>query len=454
MTAEIAILNKHGVALAADSKVTIGNSAAQKTYDTVNKLFTLSKVHPVGAMVFGNAEFMQYPWETIVKMYRHDNGDKSFATLEHWSSDFLKFLRSFGHIRELDKQNNIYQIITSWFEYVETLALRDARQRKIAVPSDDYVKCLAEHVEKHRDRLAGAADFPSQAAVRSLVAKYAAPMGRAVDDYFGSFDDGQKNAARELGIVALFTTIFSPRHSGIVIAGYGEKEYFPTLIHYNTDGYIGSKIKLTRQDTSFDVSRDEPAAIIPFAQKEMVHRFMDGIDPGFHSVLMRIMQISLEKTALNVLEKFGKDECRDEATKGLIRTAAAEATKELIKTSREQQAQKFSEPILHMVMLLPKDELPHLAESLVALTSLKRHVSQDAETVGGPIDVALISKGDGFIWIKRKHYFKAELNPHFERIYLRGLDTGGTSDGHSSNRGRRAGTKASQPQPSKGVSRE
>ena len=33
--------------------------------------------------------------------------------------------------------------------------------------------------------------------------------------------------------------------------------------------------------------------------------------------------------------------------------------------------------------------------------------------VGGPIDVAVISKGDGFVWIKRKHYFKAELNLHF-----------------------------------------
>jgi hypothetical protein len=66
MTAEIAVLNKNGIALAADSKVTIGSGAAQKTYDTVNKLFALSKVHPVGLMIFGNPEFMQYPWETIV----------------------------------------------------------------------------------------------------------------------------------------------------------------------------------------------------------------------------------------------------------------------------------------------------------------------------------------------------------------------------------------------------
>ena len=43
----------------------------------------------------------------------------------------------------------------------------------------------------------------------------------------------------------------------------------------------------------------------------------------------------------------------------------------------------------------------------------------DAETVGGPIDVAVISKADGFIWIKRKHYFSKELNPHFVANYFR-----------------------------------
>jgi len=35
------------------------------------------------------------------------------------------------------------------------------------------------------------------------------------------------------------------------------------------------------------------------------------------------------------------------------------------------------------------------------------------------IDVAVISKGDGFVWIKRKHYFKAELNPQFFANYYK-----------------------------------
>jgi hypothetical protein len=63
-----------------------------------------------------------------------------------------------------------------------------------------------------------------------------------------------------------------------------------------------------------------------------------------------------------------------------------------------------------------------MAESLVNLTSFKLKVTEDAETVGGPIDVAVISKGDGLIWIKRKHYFSPELNQQFFANYYRGGD--------------------------------
>ena len=71
-------------------------------------------------------------------------------------------------------------------------------------------------------------------------------------------------------------------------------------------------------------------------------------------------------------------------------------------------------PILLDVINLPKDEMGVLAESLIHLISTKRKFSLDQdETVGGNIDVAIISKGDGFIWTKRKHYFDPKLNQHY-----------------------------------------
>jgi hypothetical protein len=61
---------------------------------------------------------------------------------------------------------------------------------------------------------------------------------------------------------------------------------------------------------------------------------------------------------------------------------------------------------------------------------VKEKVTQPTQSVGGPIDVAVISKIDGFIWVKRKHYFRPELNPRFfsrkYRVSCRtGKETGG-----------------------------
>jgi hypothetical protein len=52
-----------------------------------------------------------------------------------------------------------------------------------------------------------------------------------------------------------------------------------------------------------------------------------------------------------------------------------------------------------------------MAETLVNLTTFKRRVSTSRETAGGPIDVAVVSRGDGFVWVRRKRYFPIELNP-------------------------------------------
>src|SRR5438067_8786416 len=92
MTAEIAIMNKLGVALAADSAVTVQTKTGQKIYNTVNKLFTLSKYEPVGIMIFGSAELMRVPWEALIKLYRANLGLRKFRRVRDYSKDFVKFL--------------------------------------------------------------------------------------------------------------------------------------------------------------------------------------------------------------------------------------------------------------------------------------------------------------------------------------------------------------------------
>ena len=60
---------------------------------------------------------------------------------------------------------------------------------------------------------------------------------------------------------------------------------------------------------------------------------------------------------------------------------------------------------------MPIQDAINLAEFLVDLTIRYAEFMPGAPVVGGPIDIAAITKHEGFKWIRRKHYYPGELNP-------------------------------------------
>jgi hypothetical protein len=59
---------------------------------------------------------------------------------------------------------------------------------------------------------------------------------------------------------------------------------------------------------------------------------------------------------------------------------------------------------------MPIQDAIDLAEFLVDVTIKFVRFCPGSETVGGPIEVAAISKHEGFKWVKRKHYYSGVLN--------------------------------------------
>ena len=88
-----------------------------------------------------------------------------------------------------------------------------------------------------------------------------------------------------------------------------------------------------------------------------------------------------------------------------------------IATERSNAAKPRIETICELIQA-SKYSIHEIAEVFIRLTQVRRRLSPDSETVGGPIDVAVISKADGFVWIKRKYYFDKELNYSFIGNYL------------------------------------
>lgn len=73
----------------------------------------------------------------------------------------------------------------------------------------------------------------------------------------------------------------------------------------------------------------------------------------------------------------------------------------------------YIQKLVNTISYLSKEDLADMAESLVRMTYLKRRITSEEESVGGPVDVVVITKGDGFVWIKRKHYFSPEINHRY-----------------------------------------
>lgn len=60
---------------------------------------------------------------------------------------------------------------------------------------------------------------------------------------------------------------------------------------------------------------------------------------------------------------------------------------------------------------MPIQDAIDLAEFLVNLTINYSRFLPGAQVVGGPIEVATITKHEGFKWIRRKHFYHQNLNP-------------------------------------------
>lgn len=429
MTAEIAIMNREAVALAADSAVTVFQGRTPRVFATSNKLFALSRSHPVGIMVYGNASFMRVPWETVIKLYRARLDDTSFSTIREYADNFISFLETESKLAPLESQEMyVKEVLSSYFEWMVQEFEASVQQKLIeeAISKPEEVPELfreeAERViDSHYQAWKRATYVPEMGAAfaRELRRRYREIIQEAKESAFSPLLTSA--TSRRLSTLAGWLLskydkqTSSSGDSGIVIAGFGEDEIFPSIQSFDVSGIAGGKLKYWRDDRdSKEISANVGARIIPFAQDEMVHSFMEGIEPNFWIEILSAVSGLLEEYPIAIIDNI--QGVSDQERKRLKRSASKVSKKAFEAFSEDFDGVKVStyvNPVVSTIAAMPKSELPAVAEALVNLQSFKRRVSGEQETVGGPIDVMLISKGDGLIWINRKHYFEPSLNPQY-----------------------------------------
>lgn len=433
MTAEVVILNREAVAIAADSAATVAGRGP-KIYNTANKLFALSTVEPVAVMIYGAGTFGPIPWETVVKEYRRAAGTRTFGTVAEYAADFIDHLAGLTQHVTRDEQLERVEMTARWeLEMIRAVVEGEVLEAEAAGVDLDESTVI--------ERILAEIDATIELLARGTFVKglSAAIVGREIGNVVADWPDFVAAAFRDLPIdprivrrarVLVRTSLRladrSPGSGGVVVAGFGESEIFPALSHYHLDGVVANRVRVN-PSSHVRIDGDQSAGIYPFAQEDMVATFMDGVHPGF----LMALDGFVDETVALFIERF----CG--LVENSLPTAVYEQLQEEMQEARGWVTEHFgnglakflernnSGPVMSVVEVLPKEELAEMAEALVNLTSFKRRVTPGAETVGGPIDVAVISKGDGLVWIKRKHYFDPELNHrYFDRDRrLRGSGT-------------------------------
>jgi hypothetical protein len=289
MTAEIVVANKLGVALAADSTITIRSGTGDKTYNNANKLFTLSKLHPVGALVYGSANLNGIPIEVIIKEFRLSLSDTEQDSLSEYADAFLDFLRTSVPITPTDHSANFDAIV---FEYCRQLqiAIRQAIvNRQISLSDATAVRAvIREFITDFRDSVNAAGPSPSMLGIdrAALSQMYPNVVETTVGTVFAIF--GLTAATRrriiELILDACLSNELTDNRLGIVITGYGRREYYPSLVSYEMDGFFAGQLKLVVKSTG-NVSNSNESLVYPFAQRDVATLFMEGVDPIYQEYM-------------------------------------------------------------------------------------------------------------------------------------------------------------------------
>ena len=423
MSAGICIMNKHAVALAADSAVTIGQHLA--IHNSANKLFALSKVAPVGAIIYANADLMNIPAEIIIKQYKEKCGNRNHPTLAHFVADFFQFLltnKALFHFDQNEKRlvRSIYMDLLGGLEidYKHMIQHKiNTVQREL---TDDEIREIQQKaVFQTQDYVSNLQVIPNFDVTSYIKGKYTSDIISYITNSFPWVSDEQKVILFESICSVYNKQFFRNGYIGIAFAGYGENDIFPCMIHIHMSGIINGKIRYIKKE-NIEITETNPSSISPLAQTDVMQTFLFGINDSFINDIAREIPLQIQNSFNSIDDSLFAHGKKAEVQNSLNATTAS-----VINQIIQKAQQQYLYPISNSIATLPIEELSLLAESMINITSLRRKVAIDNNigTVGGPVDLAIISKGEGFIWLKRKHYFDPTLNPQY--MYSHYIPMGG-----------------------------
>jgi hypothetical protein len=429
MSSAIIFINKLGVAVAADSAVTIGERKA--IFNTAQKIFPIGGKDKaqVLAITFQNTMFMGVPVELIFKKYSKFIEEHSFSknTIEDYMYDFIRFIEEQQHdfaFKDYEWKYMYWLFVEMFEEMFKKLVQRSTASTD--VPEEALLKdFFGELSNTIKAQIDDHSTFEKKDQIQNMVGKefidknYPGLIEEAFRDRLAKFYN-EKNGTdivpekmeldqSDARLLSYFKTLVyesMQNHdtyreymsSGIYFVGYGEKSLYPSYWGIDAFAFLNGKV-VYELDYRRTVRTNDPSFFKTLAQDDTIISVISDVNWSSRYDIFSVVQSTIETSTSTFIEN-------NPASKEVIEKYQAELNENLEKLNYfKEYSNNRERKFLSSLAVMGVVDMAEYAENLISLQSLKRKYELDAQnnaTVGGPTDVAIITKFEGFKWIKTK----------------------------------------------------
>ena len=353
------IVNSNSLVLSSDGAVTV---KGKKTFTGVKKMLELCSDPTMVIMFYGKPDFGLVDIESTIEEFKKQINFDKLNTVKDISSKFIEFLKEYTYPDDVE----------SFVKY--NLAL--------------FKRNLIKNIENMDERLfRDYLDGENKLDVLSFIGDIS--FNDIVPDEIQ--DDDYENEE----LLKIFSYYLSYQGTGVVIAGFDNDSNRPSFIHLGLMVNNGGDIEYEILDYEKDF---EKSCIISFAQDDEINTFIYGIDSELEDSIVNYIKVMPRIYFDDFYHLLCDSGDFDEETLKTISYHKLEFEKEFFEYEKflleKIEGWKYDNynSFIEIIPFLPKHLLADFAKFLISIVSSRRRFSFDLESVGGNIDVCVVTK--------------------------------------------------------------
>ena len=241
MSVGVCIINRNGIALAADSAGTYTGN--KMFYNSMNKVFSLSRKYIYGAITYGATTIYNVSIDQVLKEFR------SYLDSKEERSDFFEILPLF---EEFISENNVYYKFDSaerehCESLIKELVVEWGNKIKSVASGNDAENQINDILNELQGKISDSLKIDNYNVSNYIEETYSDYFNSVINMIVPELNGFTVQKDRLWGYICnyfnLSLAIEMSHALGLFLAGYGQMDSFPKFIHIEVYRVVGGKVK-------------------------------------------------------------------------------------------------------------------------------------------------------------------------------------------------------------------